>query len=247
MANTKSWQVFSSRIASIKQSFQLSDLSLTMAQKHCAKQKDNGKTIAETLNGSLDTHRQLNTPNTLVDINRTFITNRNRLNQQALIELYKTFSYYIKSIIHELSLQDPMRMQGLLCAKTEKNVSYPDIIKLGSYDAIIADMSKKVFRSLERLQSTPELLDKLIDLTGIRIDDSLKEEALLYLELRHLIIHNNAKADDKYISLNQEKKVSINSNTKKIYYNYTLSNTAMNVVYQLCKTIDDELIRLGLV
>lgn len=247
MANTKSWQVFFSRIASMKQSFQLSDLSLTMAQKHCVKHKDNGKTIAETLNGSLDTHRQLNTPNTLVDINRTFITNRNRLNQQALIELYKAFSYYIKSIIHELSMQDPMKMQGLLCSKGDRNVSYPDIIKLGSYDAIITDMSKRVFRSLERLQSTPELLDKLIELTGIIIDDSLKEDALLYLELRHLIIHNNAKADDKYIILNQKKLVSINDHTKKISFNYTLSNTAMNVVYQLCKKIDDELIRLGLV
>lgn len=247
MANTKSWQVFFSRIASMKQSFQLSDLSLTMAQKHCVKQKDNGKTIAETLNGSLDTHRQLNTPNTLLDINRTFITNRNRLNQQALIELYKAFSYYIKSIIHELSMQDPMKMQGLLCSKGDRNVSYPDIIKLGSYDAIITDMSNKVFRSLERLQSTPDLLEKLIELTDIKIDESLKEDALLYLELRHLIIHNNAKADNKFINLNKKKLVSINDHTKKIFFNYTLSNTAMNVVFQLCKKIDDELIRLGLV
>ena len=38
-------------------------------------------------------------------------------------------------------------------------MTYPDIINLGSYDAIIKDMANKVFRSLDNLRSTTDMLD----------------------------------------------------------------------------------------
>lgn len=231
----------------MKQTFQLTDLALSMAQKHCMKSAGQGKKLAEVMNGNLQTHRQLNIPDNKVDIQRTFVTNRNRLNQQALIDIYRAFSYYMKNVITELSHQNPIKMQGLLCNKTDKSMTYPDIINLGSYNAIITDMANKVFRSLENLRSTTEMLDKLLNLTHANIDQSIKEDAILYLELRHLIIHNNSRADDKFIERNTKGLVNVNPASKKISYNYSLSNIAMNVVYQLCKQFDDEIVRLGLV
>ena len=136
-------------------------------------------------------------------------------------------------------------MQGLLSDKKDKVLTYPEIVKLGSYDAIIADMAKRVFRSLERMQSTPDMLYKIISLFQLSIADNLKEETLLYLELRHLIIHNYGKADDKFIARNTDGKVKVKNNDKKITYNYELSNKALNKVFELCKSIDDELIRLN--
>lgn len=73
-----------------------------------------GKKLAEIMKGSLLTHRQLNIPDNKRDIQRTFVTNRSRLNQQALIDIYRAFSYYIKNVIVELSHQNPLKMQGLL-------------------------------------------------------------------------------------------------------------------------------------
>ena len=247
MPNTKSFQKFPRRVASMKQTFQLTDLALSMAQKHCMKSSGQGKKLAEVMNGNLMTHRQLNIPDNKVDIQRTFVTNRNRLNQQALIDIYRAFSYYMKNVITELSHQNPIKMQGLLCNKTDKSMTYSDIINLGSYNAIITDMANKVFRSLENLRSTTEMLDKLLSLTHANINQSIKEDAILYLELRHLIIHNNSRADDKFIERNSKGLVNVNPANKKISYNYLLSNTAMNVVYQLCKQFDDEIVRLGLV
>lgn len=231
----------------MKQTFQLTDLALSMAQKHCMKNVGKGKKLAEIMNGNLLTHRQLNVPDNKVDIQRTFVTNRNRLNQQALIDIYRAFSYYMKNVITELSHQNPIKMQGLLINKADKSMTYPDIISLGSYSAIITDMANKVFRSLENLRCTTDMLDKLLNLTHANINQSIKEDALLYLELRHLIIHNNSRADDKFIARNNKGLVNVNSVNKKISYNYSLSNTAMNVVYQLCKQFDDEIVRLGLV
>lgn len=247
MPNTKSFQKFATIVSSMKQTFQLTDLALSMAQKHCMKKSGKGKKLAEIMNGTLMTHRQLNVPDNKVDIQRTFVTNRNRLNQQALIDIYRAFSYYMKNVIAELSHQNPLKMQGLLSNKADKSMTYPDIINLGTYSAIITDMANKVFRSLENMRSTTDMLDKLLNLTQANINQSIKEDALLYLELRHLIIHNNSRADNKFIAKNNKGLVKINSINKKISYNYLLSNTAMNVVYQLCKQFDDEIVRLGLV
>lgn len=244
---TKSFQIFANRVSSMKQTFQLMDLALTMAQKHCMIQAGKGRKLAETMKGTLLSHRQLNIPDSKIDIRRTFITNRNRLNQQALVELFRAFSYYIKSIVREMAHQNPVKMQSLLSNKSERVVSYPDIINLGSYNAIITDMANRVFRSLENLRSTTDMLEKIIALSQANINQTIKEDALLYLELRHLIIHNNSRADDKFIDRNNKGLVKVNPHNKKITYNYALSNTAMNVVYQLCKNIDDELLRLNLV
>lgn len=233
MPTTKSFQVFADRIATMKQTFQLTDLALTMAQKHCMKEVGKGRKIAETMGGSLSTHLQLNIPDNRFDIQRTFITSRNRLNQQALVELFRAFSYYIKSIVREMAHQDPIKLQGLLVNKGDRSLSYPDIINLGSYNAIITDMANKVFRSLENIRNTTEMLDKLINLTTANIDPTVKEDALLYLELRHLIIHNNSNADDKFIARNTKGLVKVNPTNNKISYNYGLSNKAMNVVYHM--------------
>lgn len=247
MPTTKSFQVFADRISLMKQTFQMADLALTMAQKHCMKEAGKGKKIAETMGGSLSTHLQLNIPDNKLDIQRTFITSRNRQNQQALVELFRAFSYYIKSVVMEMAHQDPIKLQGILSNKADRTLTYPDIINLGSYNAIITDMANKVFRTLENMRNTTEMLDKLITLTSANINKATKDDALVYLELRHLIIHNNSQPDEKFIAKNTKGLVKINPTNNKISYNYDLSNKAMNVVYQLCRSLDSELVRLGFV
>lgn len=43
MPTTKPFQVFADRISLMKQTFQMTDLALTMAQKHCMKEAGKGK------------------------------------------------------------------------------------------------------------------------------------------------------------------------------------------------------------
>lgn len=144
-----------------------------------------------------------------------------------------------------MAKQDPMGLQKLLSDKSDRQISYPEIIKLGSYESVIDEMANKIFRSLERLRSTTDMLDKLITITHISIEEESKEDALLYLELRHLIIHNYGKVDEKFLEKNNKGLVKVSG--KKIIFNYALSNKALNFVYALCKQIDDELIRLNLI
>ena len=239
---TKSWQIFDGKLRDLKRHIQLIDLSLTLAQKHCKLEESEKKRIVSVLEALKGSHLQLNIPNTSREISRIFIFSRKKLSEQAFIELYRIFTEYISNIIAEIFKKNPNKLLGALTDKNERALYFHEIIKLGNYDAILEEITKRIYRSFENVRSTPKLLDKIISITRVNVSDEVKQEALLYLEIRHLIIHNNTQADEKFKKLDSEGKVTINQNTNKIAMNYKLANDASIAVFKLCKTIDDELI-----
>lgn len=240
--SSRSWQSFDGKIRALKQHLQLSDLALKLANKKAVEFAGNGRKIAEILGGTLDTHMQLNIPNEKTDISRTFITSRNKLHEQAIIELYSVFSSYISSVIAEMEHKQPRRFLSILTGCGDRGINYDDIINIGNYDALIDEMAKRVFRTLENKRSTKELINSVIKITKIDIDAELVDEALLFLEIRHLIIHNDTKADEKFMNMAKREKVSVNTRTHKINLNFVITNEAINAIFRLCKHIDDKLI-----
>ena len=145
---TKSWQIFDGKIRTLMQHLQLSDLALTLANNKANSLKDNGKSIGETLGAKTGKHLQLNIPNQPIDIKRTFVTSRNKLNEQALIDLYRIYSDYIRNIVTEVMHKKPQLLIELLKlsgssskeSKSEKDhhaISCEDILKIGCYDSLI--------------------------------------------------------------------------------------------------------------
>lgn len=245
--STKSFQSFDGKIRSLKQHLQLLDLALTRANKICSQNKSNGLTIAETLDSDVLSHPQLNIPNLLKDIRRSFSTSRIKVNEQAIIELYAYFSDYLSSVIRELENNRPQQLLSLVPATANTSLTYSDIFNLSTYNGILDEIAKRVYRSLEDERSTPKLLKRFIKTVKLNIPVNLQEDALTYLEVRHLIIHGNSKADKKFNSLNARNLVKVNSSDQKILINYQMSSAAIVKVLELCKALDDELERRGLI
>lgn len=243
---SKSFQSFDGKIRSLKQHLQLLDLALTRANKLCTKKKANGKTIAETLSSNLTSHPQLNIPNQSIDIKRTFATSRKKVNEQAIIELYACFSDYLSSVIRELENNRPQQILPLVPSNTGTSLTYSDIFRLATYNNILDEIAKRVYRALEDERSTPKLLKRFIKTAKLNIPINLQEDALTYLEVRHLIIHSNSKADSKFYALNQRNLVKVNASNQMLTINYPMTSAAIIKVYDLCKALDDELIRRGL-
>lgn len=244
--SSKSYQSFDGKTRSLKQHLQLMDLSLTLANKRCSKNKANGKTIAETLKSNLASHPQLNIPNQGIDISRTFATSRKKLNEQAIIELYANFSDYLSSVIRELENTRPQQILSLVPPKAETSLTCKDVFTLGTYPALLEEIAKRVYRSLEDERSTPKLLKRFIKTTKLNVPVNLQEDALTYLEVRHLIIHANSKADAKFHALNQRNLVKVNPTNQMLTINYAMTSAAIDKVVELCKKLDDELLRIGL-
>lgn len=244
---SKSYQSFDGKVRSLKLHIQLADIALSKANKKCLRNKNNGKTIGETLGSTTVKHPQLNIPNNPKDIGRVFATSRIKINEQAIIELYAYFADYVSGVIREFENTNPNRILGLIPPQTPTDLSYKDVFVLGNYGSILDEIAKRVFRSLEDERNTSKLLKKFIKTTKQNVPVNIQQDALVYLEIRHLIIHNNSKADTKFNSMNNHGLVAVHLGNKKIAINYALTNSAIDAVSLLCKTMDDELVRLGLI
>ena len=243
---TKSWQIFDGKMRNLKQHLQLMDLALTQAKKVCDSNKDKEKIIAEALTSKTKQYLQLNIPNEAKEINRVVAFSRKKLNEQAFIELYRLFSDYLFNVIRDLSHTAPNKLLQVINTNNDRALSFKELIELGNYNAILEKMAQKVYRILENQRSTPKLLEKILSVTNIHLDDEIQKEALLYLQIRHLIIHNNSKADDDFKNQNDSDTVMIKSDSS-ISFTYSLTNKAITTVFKLCKMLDDKLIEKGIV
>ena len=90
------------------------------------------------------------------------------------------------------------------------------------------------------MRSTQKLVKLIVGHTKILIRQALSDEALMYLNIRHLIIHNNSKVDkdfyDKY-----RNRLSITPNGK-VPTDYQTFQAALNAIHKYVRTIDEQLI-----
>ena len=244
---TKSFQMFEGKIRSLKQHLQLMDIALSSANKICLKSKNEETTIAAALKSSVKKHPQLNIPNKQIDISRTITTSRIKINEQAIIELYAAFSDHLTSIVSELAHSaSKLKILGLISAihpettRDNNKLSYKDIFELASYDAILDEISHRTFRKIENQRSTTKEVETFLNTLNLEIPEDIKNDAILFLGVRHLIIHNNSKADETFN--NSNNKGIIKTNRGKIQINYQLSNAAIEKVTELCMLIDAEFV-----
>lgn len=242
---TKAFQVFDGQLRTLKQHLQLVDISLALTNKMCLANKESGWTIAKALNTDEQTHPQLNMPCVQIDIQRTFASSRIKFNEQAIIDLYRYFSNYIANIIEEFVRTNPMPLLDSVANNKDNTLTFKEVLKAGSFDSIVTQMSQKIYRRFENERSTTNLLNKIISYSDIKINEAIKNESLIYLEIRHLIIHNNSKADTNFKGINNNLVAIKNGN--KIALNYELTTKAINTVYTLCKEIDSKLIQKNMV
>ncbi len=238
---SKAFQIFESNVKGMKQHLQLMDASLVNATKIChnAAKNNSIKTIADALKSKED-YPQLNTPCKPIDIGRTFKTARTKIHEQAIVELYRCYMSYLLNLIKEFLTIAPTRLLRGAAANQDNKMSYEDILLHYDNNELIEIMSKAILRRLENARDTQGLLQKILKFSGINIDEQTRKRALLYLNIRHLIIHNNSKADEKFIKMN-EGFIKINSRNKLVI-NYELSSNAIQTIYTLCSEIDNKLL-----
>ncbi len=238
---TKSFQTFRSEIQYLKQHLQVIDASLISSARSLGQYKPKTDKITKALGINPSKHDILNHP--VSDYLRIFNYTRSKNAEFSVIELYNAFSVYMKSILAEMYKHNPLQIVGK--ATGNPNFSFIDLVKLGNYQKIEEEMITKVFRKLEDERSTTKLLEKILNHTTINLPDALKINALMYLEMRHLFIHNNGKADEHFVTeYGDNLSVKVNH---KLPTNFDTVSNAIQTVYHLIEFIDKELINENLV
>lgn len=156
--------------------------------------------------------------------------------------LYETTTIYFQDILKAATKKglDVDRLIG----EHSINISSKDLVRIGSYEKIIEKISSGIFRQLENEKSTKTLIEKMDKKLGLSIGDEIIHAALPYLEIRHLLVHGQGKADKEFC----EKFPFIGSEEDKlINLEYSLINNARMAIITLVKEFDKKIVANGLV
>lgn len=178
---------------------------------------------------------RLNQP--LSETTRIFNYSKSKICEYYIINLYKTFDEYLQNTIYEVFKAEPQRILGL----SNESVSFSgiEIIELGSYKEICDKLITNLYRKLENLKSTKQLLEKYVKVFNIQLENNQIENGLAVLELRHLVIHNNSKIDKTY----ENKFPFMNQKGgNKISTNFNFVNSLEPKISELVDEIDNQLL-----
>lgn len=238
---TKSLQTFRSRIEYLKQHLQVSDSAYRQTIKALQGYPVKKDTIHKALALPSGTHEKLNHP--VSEYVRIFSYSRSKNVEFAIIELYNSFTSYLKALLTEMYEYNPVLVVNKAASKGKLEITYLRLIELGDFDKIKAEMISQVFRRLEGERSTIKLLDNISN--NVQVDKAIKAEALTFLEMRHLFIHNSGKADGDYVKL-YGRRFSL-KHGEKLPTTYETTLSAIDSVIKLCTAVDKKLIEDGFV
>lgn len=170
---------------------------------------------------------------------RVFNFSRAQNIEHVISSLYRLFTEYMQGALTEIYATNPLLAAG----KAPGALHYVEIIKLGSFDAIADKIVANVFRKLENERSTVQLLDKVLDHTGVNLDPDQKEKALMYLEMRHLFVHNNGKIDEPFhVRYGHLMTTNVGN---KLPTRFSIASNAIATIDTILRDIDTQLIALN--
>ena len=193
-AHSNQFVRFLARVRDIVQQLESVDAALDVV-KHILKSCESHEVkIVDALRVSKKQYGTLNAPI------KSFgsIVNRTKKNNHdyAFRAIYTYFGEYFRGALKEIFQTNPL----LVVSKAPGTLEYHLVAKLGSFDAIADYMVRQVFKKLESEKSTRKLLDKILANTGVSVSTEVFERALMYLEVRHLLVHNMGICDEAFFS-----------------------------------------------
>jgi len=157
--------------------------------------------------------------------------------EMALVRLYRGFIEYFRSVLHAVHRNRPLEMVR------------DAAVDLDPAEAAAADGEEALrelhfvhaFRNLEVRGNAELLVTRVIEETGVSIDEPVQKEALMFLEMRNLYVYNGGTVDDRYArSFGEELRVKPGGRLPR---NIKLGRRAMRAVEKLCLDLDSGLLK----
>ncbi len=114
-------------------------------------------------------------------------------------DAYEEVSLYLKSFVAEAAIkakkkETAYRLLGdqKITLNARDILQYRDINELGSF------IAEQIVQDLEKERSTKSLIAKVINKTGISVEQQIIDEAMPYLEMRHKFVHTDGLVDEQF-------------------------------------------------
>jgi len=173
--------------------------------------------------------------------------------EYSILRLFNLFTAYLQSITKEMFAKNPMLVVGKAVInkngddKENLTMSYAEIVRLENYENVQEQIVLNVFRSIEEIKSTSKLLEKLLKDTKVNIPQDIIDEALTYLEMRHLFIHNQGLVDSKYAKKYGKRFTPNLKDKNELPTKFDTFSKALTATTKLITEIDVQLLKNGMV
>jgi hypothetical protein len=157
-------------------------------------------------------------------------------------DLYEDFSRYLAEII-ESSARKGLSADRII-GDHKFAIDANELLKLGSWDAVIAYVSATLFRKIENEKSTIKLISAIDAKLDLKLDAAIRDAALPFLDLRHLLVHRDGVPDNEYCDKYQALGFTVG---RQVSLNFKLVHGAKTAIHTLARHMDEKVVSLKLV
>lgn len=163
-------------------------------------------------------------------------------------DLYEEVCLYIKGVMLVSAEKHTIKNIDRFIGDAQKSVEVKKILNTSSFDQIIDNAISIIFRSMEEkavwlndkskkmhLSIIKQLQNKL----DFKINKTIEEEAMPYLELRHVLVHHDGIPDSDFIK--KHACFSLRKGEKRLRITHQIIKEAYNKVHALVGEIDKQL------
>lgn len=150
-----------------------------------------------------------------------------------LKDIYEDLSSYMQCLLEGAARNglDPNRLIGEHKVQIEAN----EVLAAKTWPGVVHLVALSVFRRIENEKSTKDLIQKLNAKLNLGVPQSKIDAALPYLELRHLLVHADGVADEKFCKTfpKFDAKVGV-----KVAMDFSILQVAKKAIVDLAEEFD---------
>lgn len=232
---SKPFSIFLNRVGQMRLQIDGVEASLEIVASHLAHKVDKKDKISEVLGFGEKKYPSLNRavgkPTTVINKIRT-------TNYEFIVQaLYTYFTEFLRGVLLDLYKNSPLQVVG----KHNGTISYVEIVKMGSYERVVRSMVDDVFRKFENERSTLKLVKSVLKGTSVELDPDQLNELLMFLELRHIMVHRAGKLDQKFIDKFERQSGLVLKVDSKMPMNIGFARRALKIAEEIAASIDEQI------
>lgn len=244
MAETKSFQSFRGECAWLNVGMQVSDCALKEVNKKLVRQcrTDRTVSVADVLGVDVLAYPNLN--HQAGSYKSVIGQTRNKQTEFAINYLYVLWTNYFKGILQEIIEKNSSNIRmlsGISSAIDVGGIRLGDLVGLNDTITIRKTIVKHTLEYFTTFESTRFLMLRIIQYTGIRINQTIINDAFYYMDIRNLFVHNKHRVSKEFYEKYRTTHHGLRPGMELIR-SYQLYQKSYDAIYQLCEAVDKALL-----
>ena len=157
-------------------------------------------------------------------------------------EIYEEVTLYFKGLL-KIAITNGIPTERIV-GEHKVNFNSIDILQRRSWDAVVDYVIDSIVQQLENERSTLALIKKMNCKLNLSVDESIINNALPYLEVRHLLVHMDGKANSEFKTNNPNFTYDEND---RISLDFDHIIKTRDVINELIKEFDKKAIGASLI